>query len=56
MSWNVTAQVATMYSGTNDGFVVRDSDETSLTAKLQTYQSREGILDAQDPELEVTFG
>ena len=55
INWDVTAQVDAMYSGANNGFIVRDADETALTAKLQTYQAREGVLDTQDPELVVTF-
>jgi hypothetical protein len=54
-SWDVTSQVQTMYSGTNNGFVVRDSNEASALAQQQ-YQSREGTPASQDPELEVVFG
>lgn len=55
-SWDVTSQVQAMYSGANNGFLVRDSSEGSLTSRVQAYQSREGSPDSQDPVLEVTFG
>jgi hypothetical protein len=54
VSWDVAAQVEAMYSGTNDGFVVRDPGTTSLTGLLQTYESKETLL-GNPPELEVTF-
>jgi hypothetical protein len=55
-TWDVTSQVQSMYSGANNGFLLRDSDEGSVTTHLQQYQSREGTPDSQDPELVVTFG
>lgn len=56
-SWDVLSQVEAMYSGTNDGFMIRDATETGLVLSyLQTYQSREGTDPARDPELRVTFG
>jgi len=55
--WDTTAQVQAMYSGTNDGFVVRDQTESAPgPGAQQTYQAREGTPDTQDPELRVSWG
>lgn len=54
--WDVAAQVQAMYSGTNNGFVVRDQTENSGAAAEQKYQAREGTPDTQDPELRVSWG
>lgn len=51
-TWDVLSQVQAMYSGTNAGFVIRDSVEGSLIARTQVYSSREG---ANPPELALTF-
>jgi hypothetical protein len=55
-SWTVTSQVQAMYAGSNHGFVVRDQTENAAAAPQQTYQTREGTPNSQDPELVVTFG
>jgi len=55
-TWDTTSAVAAMYSGTNNGFLVRDRNEGALVAQTQQYQSREGSPDSQDPELALTFG
>ena len=55
-SWNVLAQVQAMYSGTNNGFLVKDSADSAVLSVSQTYQSRNGSPDSQDPELRLTFG
>ncbi|MDQ3866681.1 MAG: DNRLRE domain-containing protein [Actinomycetota bacterium] len=52
LQWGVTSIVQAMYSGANNGFVVRDANENSGTI-LQTFDTRET---ANDPELVVTFG
>ncbi len=52
LQWGVTSMVQAMYSGANNGFVVRDANENSGTV-LQTFDTRET---ANDPELVVTFG
>jgi hypothetical protein len=54
--WDATAQVQAMYSGTNNGFLLRDQTEDAGSNQQQTYQSRDGTPDAQDPELRVTWG
>jgi large repetitive protein len=54
-SWNVLSQVSAIYTGTNNGFVVRDPGGGVLPPR-QVYQSREGTPTAQDPELRLTFG
>ena len=56
LTWDVTAQAQAMYSGTNNGFVVRDQTENSNPARSQTYQAREGTPDTQDPELRIAWG
>jgi hypothetical protein len=55
-SWNVLAHVQAMYSGTNNGFLVKDSQDSAVASVQQTYQSREGTPNGQDPELRLTFG
>jgi hypothetical protein len=55
-SWNVLSQVQAMYSGTNNGFLVKDSADSAVLSVTQTYQSRNGTPDSQDPELRLTFG
>ena len=55
--WDATSQVQAMYSGTNNGFVIRDQTEGAGGAGAQqTYQAREGTPDTQDPELRVSWG
>ena len=56
ISWTVTSQVQAMYSGTNNGFLLKDSNETALLNAAQVYQSREGTPNSQDPSLSITFG
>lgn len=51
--WNVTSQVTLMYSGTNNGFLVRDEAESAGSLQDQEYQSREG--GSNDPELVINF-
>ncbi|CAN5238114.1 hypothetical protein BH20ACT16_BH20ACT16_09450 [soil metagenome] len=55
--WTVTPQVTTMYSGTNNGFLIRDSvDGGGLLADYtQTFTSRTGTA-GQRPELVITYG
>jgi len=52
-SWDVTSHVASQYSGTNNGFIVRDATESSGTAAQQVYDSDNA---ANYPVLVVTFG
>lgn len=52
VQWGVTAMVQTMYSGVNNGFVVRDANENTGIV-LQTFDTRETT---NDPELVVTLG
>ncbi len=49
--WNVATQVGAMYSGTNYGFLIRDSAENQDAE--QQYNSREKSSD--QPQLVVTF-
>jgi large repetitive protein len=51
--WTVTTMVQAMYSGTNYGFLVRDSVENSATTRDQAMHPRENT---NDPRLIVTFG
>ncbi|HYN36636.1 MAG TPA: DNRLRE domain-containing protein, partial [Actinomycetota bacterium] len=50
--WSVLNQIQSMYSGTNTGFVVRDSSENAGSSQDQAMHPREA---ANDPELELTF-
>lgn len=49
----VTARVQEMYSGTNDGFVLKDQTEDFGGTSVQRWDSRENT---SDPELRITFG
>jgi hypothetical protein len=55
-AWSVLDQVQAMYAGTNHGFLLRDSIASGVLPPHQTYQSRNGLPDAQDPQLVLTFG
>ena len=52
--WNVTSQVAAQYSGTNDGFSIRDSSENTASGPQQVYNSDNAA--SNNPVLAVTFG
>jgi hypothetical protein len=52
MQWDVTTQVQGMYSGSNNGFKVRDQTENQDAA--QQFDGREAGVNM--PELVVTFG
>ena len=52
--WTVTAQVALMYSGTNNGFLIRDATENG-TGLEQLFHAREKAPD-NPPQLVLTFG
>lgn len=51
--WDVTSHVQSMYTGANDGFVIRDQSEGAATAAEQVYSSRSG---ANVPFLWVFYG
>ena len=53
ISWTVTSQVQAMYSGTNTGFIIKDSAEASGSGN-QKYNSREAA--SNKPQLSITFG
>ena len=54
-SWAVTSMVTAMYSGTNNGFLVRDDAESPLLgAPEQRFNTREAA--SNPPELVITFG
>jgi hypothetical protein len=52
--WAVTTQVQAMYSGSNTGFIVKDSNEASPQPRTQTFSSREAA--SNRPQLVITFG
>lgn len=53
--WTVTSQVTSMYSGSNNGFLVRDSAESpALGSPEQQFNSRTAA--GNQPELVITFG
>jgi hypothetical protein len=54
MQWDVTAQIQAMYSGTNYGLRIVDSNEFSFTTREQQLNSREA--GSNQPELVLTFG
>ncbi|MCX6463889.1 MAG: DNRLRE domain-containing protein [Pseudonocardiales bacterium] len=51
--WTVTEQVLAMYSGVNNGFLVRDAAENA-GGRLQGFRSREDS--SNRPQLVITFG
>jgi large repetitive protein len=51
--WTVTTHVQGMYSGTNNGFLVRFDAETSPVAEMQFHARDKG---SEHPELRITFG
>jgi uncharacterized repeat protein (TIGR01451 family) len=53
VDWTVTAQVSGMYSGANNGFLVRDANE-GANGIVQNYASRETASDTR-PGLIVNF-
>ena len=53
-TWGVRDLVAAMYSGSNHGFLVRDSVENSSTQRTQVYRSREDG-NGTPPELVVSW-
>jgi hypothetical protein len=53
VEFNVTAQVASMYAGTNNGFLIRDSVEDNATVARQIYTAREF---GAAPTLTITYG
>jgi large repetitive protein len=53
-TWTVTTQVAAMYSGTNNGFLIRDATENG-TGQEQQFHAREKAPD-NPPQLVLTFG
>ena len=52
MEFAVTPAVQQMYTGTNEGFLLRDMNEDSVMAQAQVFSSREG---ADPPQLVITF-
>jgi hypothetical protein len=55
MTWDVSTLVTTMYSGSNNGFVLMDSSESSSTIREQVYRSSENATSSARPELVVSF-
>jgi hypothetical protein len=54
VEWNVTSQVLGMYTGTNNGFLVRDSAEDGVGLE-QGFNSRDqGVVNP--PQLVITYG
>jgi hypothetical protein len=53
LQWNVTTIVATMYSGSNNGFLIRDASEGGGGAEQQFHSREKG---ESMPELVITFG
>ena len=57
IQWTVTAMVQSMYSGTNNGFLVIDSNENALLSlgAPQTFDSRTQSPASVRPILQLTF-
>jgi hypothetical protein len=53
-SWTVTSMVQAMYSGTNNGFLIRDSSENA-TGQGVTNQFNSRESGANTPQLEIIF-
>ena len=54
-SWTVTTQVQAMYTGGNQGLLLRDATESAAAGPVQNYRSRETGA-TFDPELIVNWG
>jgi hypothetical protein len=52
VEWNVLTQVQALYSGTNNGFLIRDAAEGANPSQTQVFSSREGL---NPPQLVLTF-
>jgi hypothetical protein len=52
-SWTVTSLVQAQYSGSNNGFVLRDRTENAAVSSNQIYRSRES--GSNPPQLVITF-
>ena len=55
MSWNVSTLVSSMYSGTNNGFVIKDSAESASSTATQTYRTSEHGTLTNRPEMVITY-
>ena len=53
--WTVTSQAAAMYSGANNGFLIRDATEGAAAGPEQSLHAREKAPD-NPPQLVLTFG
>jgi hypothetical protein len=53
--WDVTTLIPTLSAGPNDGFVVKDRNETVGT-RTTTYESLDSPTVANRPELVITWG
>lgn len=53
--WTVTSQAAAMYSGANNGFLIRDLTESAAASPEQSFHAREKAPD-NPPQLVLTFG
>lgn len=54
--WSVTSMVDAMYTGTNNGFLLRDRTEGNGTAIWQLWAGRENATTANRPQLTFTWG
>ena len=54
VEWTVTSQVQAMYSGANNGFLIRDASENGSGFE-QVFHGREKAPD-NPPQLVITFG
>ncbi len=54
-TWNVTTQVQAMYTGTNNGLLLRDSVEGNPAGPEQQFHAREKAPD-NPPRVIITFG
>ncbi len=54
IQWTVTTQVASMYAGTNNGFLIKDLNENAINlGSQQVFSSRQA--GSNPPQLVVTF-
>ncbi len=54
-TWDVGTLVNSMYQGSNNGFVIKDSNESSSSTMEQVYRSSENTTTSRRPELVVSF-
>ena len=54
--WDVTTLTQQLYSGTNNGFVLKDSVDDAASSRYQTWASMEYAASTLRPQLLISWG